>query len=366
MSSPESPRAYEREADASRVRLANSLDQLANSLTPGRVLDEVLTYAKGGGGQFLKGLGNAASANPIPSLLIGVGTALFLSGKAKLPLRNGATPSSAASYPRQGNAPYPREGKWESDEGGMLSSMAGAVKSAASTVGGAIGSAARGVSSSIQSGAGAVGEGAAGAASAVSDTAREGADRVADAAGYVGSAAAGAARAVGQGVSSAFGAAADAGMAVGSSALEEARVLGDQSRRLMHDARDVATRLASEQPLLVGAAGLAMGIAIAAMLPRSKLEDRWMGETSDAVKETVAGVASEQYQKAKDVTGRVAEEVKNVAAAEGISATAAADVVKDLGEKLRTVVSSVGEVGASADDGRQEHQANDASQFQRE
>lgn len=86
-----------------------------------------------------------------------------------------------------------------------------------------------------------------------------------------------------------------------SSALEEARLLGDHSRRLT---RDAATRLAREQPLLVGAAGLAMGIAIAAMSPRSKLEDRWLGETSDAVKDTVTSMASEQYQKKKEATGQ--------------------------------------------------------------
>lgn len=71
-----------------------------------------------------------------------------------------------------------------------------------------------------------------------------------------------------------------------------------------------------------------------------------MGEASDAVKETVADVASEQYVKAKNATSRVVEEVKTVAAAEGISATAAADAVRDLGEKLKTVVSAAGDTEA--------------------
>ena len=63
-----SPRAYEREADETRRRLSTSLDELASNLTPGRMLDEVLSYARAGGGDFLRGLGNAASANPMPTL----------------------------------------------------------------------------------------------------------------------------------------------------------------------------------------------------------------------------------------------------------------------------------------------------------
>jgi len=40
-------RALDREASARRERLASTLDELSASLTPGRVLDEVLSYAKG-------------------------------------------------------------------------------------------------------------------------------------------------------------------------------------------------------------------------------------------------------------------------------------------------------------------------------
>src|SRR6478609_7576337 len=76
-----SPRHYEREAEATRYRLANSLDELSDRLTPGQVFDEMLTYAKGGGGTFLNALSHAARDNPIPSLLIGAGLLMFLSEK---------------------------------------------------------------------------------------------------------------------------------------------------------------------------------------------------------------------------------------------------------------------------------------------
>src|SRR5205807_636097 len=75
---------YEREAKATRNRLAHSLDELNDRLTPGQVFDEVLSYARGGSGTFLRALSNAARDNPIPALLIGASCMLFLSEKMGL------------------------------------------------------------------------------------------------------------------------------------------------------------------------------------------------------------------------------------------------------------------------------------------
>ena len=70
---------YERQAETIRHSLTNSLNELNQRLTPGQVFDEVLSYAKGGGGTFLKAFSNAARDNPIPSLLIGTGCMMFVS-----------------------------------------------------------------------------------------------------------------------------------------------------------------------------------------------------------------------------------------------------------------------------------------------
>jgi len=55
-----SSRYYQHEAEATRNRLARGLNELNDRLTPGQVFDEVLTYAKGGGGTFFRALTNAA------------------------------------------------------------------------------------------------------------------------------------------------------------------------------------------------------------------------------------------------------------------------------------------------------------------
>jgi Protein of unknown function (DUF3618) len=53
-------RAYEREAEATRHRLADTLNELHDRLTPGDILNEVLTYGRGGGGAFLRACTTAA------------------------------------------------------------------------------------------------------------------------------------------------------------------------------------------------------------------------------------------------------------------------------------------------------------------
>jgi hypothetical protein len=301
-------RDYERLADASRRRLASSLDDLSRSLTPGRVLDEVMTYARGGGTDFFRGLGKAASANPIPTLLVSVGTMMFLSGRSGLD-----------RTPRKGSSSRPN-----------------------------VGDDARGAATDVRHGAGEFG-------SAVSDATHRAGDAIASAgstvAGKVGEAADTLKSAAATGADkakSAFDAGATAvGDAVSetgrlaSDAAERAAYVRDETGALFQDLAQSATKLAREQPLLVAAAGLAVGAMVAALLPRTETEDAYLGEASDAVKGAVGDVAGEQYERAKSVASNVVEEVKTAAEREGLTPEAAADAVRDLGDRVKTVVGEV-------------------------
>ena len=64
-------RDYEREAEHTRRRLADNLDELSDRLTPGQLFDEMLTYSRAGGGTFFRAFTSAMRENPPPSLLIG-------------------------------------------------------------------------------------------------------------------------------------------------------------------------------------------------------------------------------------------------------------------------------------------------------
>jgi hypothetical protein len=305
-------RDYERVADASRRRLASSLDDLSRSLTPGRVLDELMTYARGGGTDFFRGLGKAASANPIPTLLVSVGTIMFLSGKSGLD-----------RSPR-------RESSVRSDAGAVAHGVATDFRQGAGEIGSAVSDATQSAGDAIASAgstvAGKVGE----AADALRSAAASGGDKAKSAfnAGRT---------AVGDAVSETSRLASEAAETV----TEKAAYVRDETGALFEDLTESATRLAREQPLLVAAAGLALGAVVAALLPRTETEDAYLGEASDAVKGAVGEVAGEQYERAKSVASNVVDEVKTAAEREGLTSEAAADAVRDLGDRVKTVVSEV-------------------------
>jgi hypothetical protein len=331
-----SVREYERDADLTRQRLASTLDELVSSVTPGRMLDEVLTYARGGGASFLKGLGNSASANPIPTLLIGVGAAMFLTGEGKLGLsgtsdgdgsdmRAKHVLSNTAS--RMGET-HPTERRLNGTGASpvdMARSAASAVRESAVAIETAAEDAARSALSGVRDGTAAIGA------------------TVSEATDAIGSAATTVAEKAREGLA----AAGDTLGGLADEAADSVTRTGEQFRgtatRLAHDLRAQTMLLVREQPLVVAAAGLALGAAIAALLPKTKLEDSVLGGTSDSIKEAVGEVAAEQYERAASAVGRVVEEVKTTAVQEGLTSAAAVGAVRDLGEKLTSVVAAGGE-----------------------
>ena len=76
----------ERETEQTRARLTETLEEL-RSMTPGRVVDEVLDYAKTGGGDFLRNmgskLGHQVAENPLPAALIGAGVIWLMMSDGK-------------------------------------------------------------------------------------------------------------------------------------------------------------------------------------------------------------------------------------------------------------------------------------------
>lgn len=69
----------EREAEAARASLERSLDELRGRLTPGRMLDETLSYARNnGGGEFVKNFSRQVRGNPLPVALVGAGLAWLM------------------------------------------------------------------------------------------------------------------------------------------------------------------------------------------------------------------------------------------------------------------------------------------------
>jgi hypothetical protein len=348
-------RDYEREAEASRNRLADTLDELHDRLTPGHVLDEVLTYARGGGAGFMRALTNAARENPIPTLLIGAGCAMFLAEKTGMTRRafssgnessgffGGAADAAADTAAATGRSARSVMGT-AADKAGSLAESA---RDRAASVGDSVAGTASRAASSLGNAASSVGTTVAGTAAAVGDSlsdaaqqARRGLDdgtaKLADSIGQL--------KEGGVGLSETVQ---DYAASARDQITDTAERTRQQASNTARQFKDTANSLVNEQPLLVAAIGIAVGAAIAAALPKSKLEDELMGEASDAVKETIGEVAAGQYETAKEVAGAVAEHAMAKAKEEGLTPSGMAEAARNLGDKAKRVASEAVESAAS-------------------
>lgn len=297
----------EREVESSRARLTGTLEEMRDRASPGQLFEQALNYAKqSGGSDFARNLGQSVRDNPLPLLLIGTGIGwLMLSGGPA------ATSGGTGS---QRTVPPPRSGIDRSDPAGTDggSSLAGRASAAASEAKESIGGAASGLRDSV-----------AGAADRVGDAANAAYRTVADATGS-------ATEGVGSGASSAKQQVAAAG--------REAR---DQLGQLGDSTRQGLGWLVREQPLVLGAIGLAVGAAVGALLPDTEAEDRLMGETRDDLVERASTTVGEGYQRAKETAGEHLEDAKDRLDRSGLSVNRAGDALSETAREVREAVGDV-------------------------
>jgi hypothetical protein len=273
----------EREVEQTRAGLTNTLDELRERASPGQLFEQALDYARSSGGnEFVRNLGTSVRDNPLPLLLIGAGIGwLMMSGGNRA---GGPTSATAASPGRSIGSRSIGTGSTRvrvyGDDAGSGGSMTGR---AAATMGAARDSVAGAADQAIDK----VGQ----AYHSVADVAGSATDSVRDAAGAVADSLRGAAASV-----------------TGSGQGMQARVddVGDQ-------ARQGVTWLMREQPLVLGAIGVALGAAVGALLPGTEAEDRLMGQTRDTVADQVQSTAQQGYERLKDSAGEHVEHAKAVA-----------------------------------------------------
>jgi ElaB/YqjD/DUF883 family membrane-anchored ribosome-binding protein len=310
---------YARDAEMARRRLNDKLTGLQDGLTPGRLLDEVMSYGKNGGTVFLKALNNAARENPLPTMLVSAGCAMFLAEKSGL-MRAVAGSAQETKQPfRKIRATADEHDGSERDDGpGIGQRMREGAHDAADAIGdkaAQVGGMVSGIGQRMK-------EGAQDAADAVSD-------KVGEMASGVGQSVKGAVTEAGDQV-------VDLADRTKEQATSAARQLKDRADAFMH-----------EQPLLAAAIGVAIGAVVAAVFPATELEDEMMGETSDAAKEAVEDIAAEQLEAVKEVASEVVDEAKKAADQEGLTPAAVGDSVRNLGNRVGRVVEDVAETAAT-------------------
>lgn len=274
----------EREAQATRARIEQTLAELRLRISPGQIVDQAVDYARdASGGDFVRNLSRQVAENPVPVALMGAGLVWLMMAPRRR--RDGALEQTGdgsvdTTEPASSNAGADRTGT-------MTSDFKSKAQQAADTA------AERSEESTDKAGSMASGAYEKGA-----DAAARTYDKAAELAG------------------SAYERATDMmGRAreTGSGAYSRARDAASQSMASARGARRSISKFAREEPLVVAGLGIALGAVIGALLPSTELENRAMGERSDALKSDAIAAAREQWEHGKEIAETGWDEAKEAA-----------------------------------------------------
>jgi len=301
-----SPEQIEQEISATRAEIDETLVALQNKLSPGQLLDQVLGYAKDGGGEFAANFGRTVRDNPVPVALLGLGVGwLMMSGRG---------PHGADRYEEDGRgrrrspADAGSVGGSPTDPAASRFSGAGADPRGRATSG-----AARSASASQADSHG------------LKDKAAEAGSKVKEGAGAATSRAGEKVSQMAEGAREQFGAArervGDLRDELDHRAAAVRATTSDyagRAREGLSHARESVGRYYNDNPLVVGAAVFAAGAALAAMLPATRRERELVGERSEDAKAAAREKVAEGAEKAKAVAAAAVRAAKDRAKREGL------------------------------------------------
>jgi ElaB/YqjD/DUF883 family membrane-anchored ribosome-binding protein len=320
----------EREIDVQRARVEDTIDELQQRLSPGQLVDELLAYTKGGGGEFVSGLQRHVTANPLPVALLGVSLAWLMAkpapSEADLERREadrrwddsinsnrgyaGGSDYARSSYSGSSYEEYPlatisggsltRVGHTADDRGRHYSEFSDESgkrwRALADKTGNRAGHFMDDAGNRFRGFADATGE-------QISNFRDEAGNRFEEASGWA---------------SHTFEEARQAFHDARDQVMHQSAKLGgkaqDAGDRLMHEADRLNRTILSQfrdQPLIGGALAFAVGAALGAALPHTRQEDKLMGEASDQLKGKAAEEAHHLYEggkeKAEELYGQATE-----------------------------------------------------------
>jgi len=282
----------QRELEQQRNRVENTIDEIQQKLSPGQMVDELLAYTKGGGGEFVSSLQRNITANPLPVALLGVSLAWLM---AK-PVATG------------GNPPIDRQGGGDvyDDTDYPIATISGSSLQRVGQVGEGrerysefiddAGKKFRARSDTLGKRAGHFTDEAGNRFKGFSDAAGQRIGQIRDEAGNLLDDASGwashtwqMARETMHDVRDAVSAGRSHMGAASTSALGQ---MGSLNETMLHQLRD--------QPLVGGALAFALGAALGAALPHTEQEDAAIGEVADTVKAKAAEQAADIYGQGKE------------------------------------------------------------------
>ena len=231
-----SPDEIERDVEQTRESLDRTVEALKGKMSPGQLIDEAMAAFGDGGGQLFANLGSQVRDNPLPVALIGAGVAWLMMGQK----------SHVATEPKSfaaGSTPDPSyaAGRAGAGSGGLLHKVGAA-------------------------------------ASHLTEAAKDSASKAGDA----------------------LSSAQDTISSTASDIAAAAKAAGGRASDYNRQAQEGVRNLLDSEPLIVGAVGLTLGIAIGAALPSTPMEDKLLGKARDKVMDKSRDLAERGLDAAKE------------------------------------------------------------------
>ena len=338
----------EKEAEAHRSNLDSTFDAIRDRLSVGQIVDEFSGYLKEGqGADTVKNLGKQVRDNPLALGLVGAGLAWLFLGEGTRAKTHDASDRLTRwredrEYDRFDEA-FPPSDRGGSVDNGHPSYRRPAVSSGSTTrsASSSVNTSGPGIGDRVSGAASAMGEAGSRAASSMSDTVSEASHSISDAVGS-------AADATRRGMNDA----ADAISSAGSSAFDGARRSGRQAYRAGSRAQRNIADLIHDEPLVFGAVAVAIGAAIGAMLPATRQEDEWMGDTRDQLRDEVYEQGRDTLHKAEHVTEKAYDAASETAEDKGLKPDTAGAGSQTVAEKVADVAKAAGDT--AKDEARKE------------
>ncbi len=261
-----------------------------------------------GSGDFINALQDAVRDNPVSAALIGMGVLWMFMGGSNTSLFGGDGRKSIFRSAGQG-----------ADE------VSGIVRDTTARVGSSVGHAADAAAETASQVAGRVRQASAAVAERGSRTAGQAADAIA----------------------SAYDATTDvatrAANTVSNAGTSAAHTMQQTGTKWGNTVQQNIADLFEQQPLLLGAVGVAIGAGIAASIPTTDVENKVMSDASDFVRDAV----SEQTAKVRKMADAAVDEAKQ----QGFTPKAAGDALRTIGNKLSVVQAATNPTTKSASRG---------------
>jgi hypothetical protein len=356
------PEEIERDIERERAGLTNTLDDLQDRFSVETIARQFTDQFREHGGDIGRSISDAVKRNPVALALTGVGLAWLMMGN-----RSGDRDRDRYSDRRYGRVDFGDRNNERSHQRGVTrTEMTGEPR----TLGPQPGDTSKPYYSgryaqpeNTPSWAREVDDAEPGIASRQSNTASSVADAAssaADTARNAGAAVAGAISDVGtslaEGAQNTAASTSDRASALREQLVEGTEHLSEEARKRVIAARESAIEardaamsyagqgreravdLFEEQPLIAGALAVALGAALGAALPRSRMEDEYLGEQSDHLMEEAERIFAEEKEKLGKVATAATDEAKKVLnEAKGEAddiAKAAVDKARESGERI--------------------------------